>query len=189
MSVDSWVESQFHQSLTNKANYLKTIINNFLLLQRASSTVELNLESDFITQLSNELLFKHTDIEQHLQLDVATEPIITADRFCLHTILSNLLDNALFYGLSTQPINLNVEQTEYNTRITLCNALAKPFSEQLEAIFDPLYLLDSSRTNNQRHGLGLAIINSLCNLNNFTIRAKNKPNSPLSVNFNITQLR
>ena len=166
---------------------MKTIVNNLLLLQRAgSSAVELNLESvnlsDFITQLSNELQFKHADIKQRLLLNVATELMITADRFCLHTILSNLLDNALFYGLSTQPINLQVEQTEYHTKITLCNALAKPLSEQqLEAIFAPLYQLDSSRTNNQRHGLGLAIVNSLCNLNNFTISAKNKPNSRLAL--------
>ncbi|MBB1467207.1 GHKL domain-containing protein [Pseudoalteromonas sp. SG41-5] len=184
---DERISATYTSDILAISQRMKTIVNNLLLLQRAgSSAVELNLESvnlsDFITQLSNELQFKHADIEQRLQLDVATELMITADRFCLHTILSNLLDNALFYGLSTQPINLQVEQTKYHTTITLCNALAKPLSEQqLEAIFDPLYQLDSSRTNNQRHGLGLAIVNSLCNLNNFTISAKNKPNSRLAL--------
>lgn len=166
---------------------MKAIVNNLLLLQRAgSSSIELTKEiitlADFIQQTCNELNFKHPNIKQRLNLTVVPTARVVADRFCLHTILLNLLDNALFYGLTTDPINLHVEQSPANTTITLCNTLATPLTaQQLEAIFDPLYQLDSSRTNNQRHGLGLAIVKSICTLNKFTIKAENKSNSRLAL--------
>jgi len=47
------------------------------------------------------------------------------------------------------------------------------------------YQLDSSRTNNQRHGLGLSIVQSLCNLNGFKIEAKNTNKNTLTLNLNI----
>ncbi|BDF96333.1 MULTISPECIES: sensor histidine kinase [Pseudoalteromonas] len=184
---DERITSTYTSDILAISQRMKTIVNNLLLLQRAgSSAIELNLEklnlSEFINDLSNELQFKHPDIEQRLQHDIAVDLLVTVDKFCLHTILTNLLDNALFYGVPGQSVNLRVEQFADKTTITLCNALTEPLSEQqLEAIFDPLYQLDSSRTNNQRHGLGLSIVKSLCNLNHFSISAKNKPDTRLAL--------
>lgn len=184
---DERISATYTSDILAISQRMKTIVNNLLLLQRAgSSAIELTIEklnlSAFINNISNELQFKHPDIEQRLQLDIAEDLLVNVDKFCLHTILSNLLDNALFYGERQHSVNLQVTQASDKTIITLCNALATPLSgQQLEAIFDPLYQLDSSRTNNQRHGLGLAIVKSLCNLNNFTIRAENKADSRLAL--------
>ena len=101
--------------------------------------------------------------------------------FFLNTILCNLIDNALFYGLPEAPIKLTAVNNSTNMSISVSNKVNKPLSgEQLTAIFDPLYQLDSSRTNNQRHGLGLSIVQSLCNLNGFTIKASNTENNTLT---------
>ena len=184
---DERITATYTSDILAISQRMKTIVNNLLLLQRAgSSAVELNLENidltGFIRQLSKELQFKHSDIEQRLKLTISSNTTITADRFCLHTILSNLLDNALFYGVNTASVNVQITQSTTQTTITVCNALTTPLSkQQLEAIFDPLYQLDSSRTNNQRHGLGLAIVKSLCSLNHFSISAENKPDSRLAL--------
>jgi len=184
---DERITATYTSDILAISQRMKIIVNNLLLLQRAgSSAVELNLESidltEFISQLSKELQFIHSDIEQRLQLNFSAKPKITADKFCLHTILSNLLDNALFYGVNTASVNVQIAQSTTHTTITVCNALTTPLSEQqLDAIFDPLYQLDSSRTNNQRHGLGLTIVKSLCNLNHFTISAENKPELRLAL--------
>ena len=188
---DKRISDTYTSDILSISQRMKTIVNNLLLLQRSSnSAIELNTQNiilnNLVNQSINELAFKHPKIKERLNNLITNEVVIIADEFSLNTILCNLIDNALFYGLTNEPIQLSALNDNQNTIISLSNKVTAPLNdEQLKAIFDPLYQLDSSRTNNQRHGLGLSIVQSLCNLNGFKIEAKNTNKNTLTLNLTI----
>ncbi|ATC85102.1 sensor histidine kinase [Pseudoalteromonas arctica] len=183
---DKRISDTYTSDVLNISQRMKTIVSNLLLLQRSSSsTMQLNAQNiilnNLVNQIIDELTFKHPTIKTRLNNEISDELTLNADEFSLNTILCNLIDNALFYGLPEAPIKLTAVNNSTNMSISVSNKVNKPLSsEQLTAIFDPLYQLDSSRTNNQRHGLGLSIVQSLCNLNGFTITASNTENNTLT---------
>ncbi|MBH0021457.1 HAMP domain-containing histidine kinase [Pseudoalteromonas sp. SWXJ133] len=183
---DKRISDTYTSDVLNISQRMKTIVSNLLLLQRSSSsTMQLNAQNiilnSLVNQIVDELTFKHPSIKARLNNVISDELTLNADEFSLNTILCNLIDNALFYGLPEAPIKLTAVNNNTNMTISVSNKVNQPLSnEQLTAIFDPLYQLDSSRTNNQRHGLGLSIVQSLCNLNGFTITASNTENNTLT---------
>ncbi|CAM2968619.1 sensor histidine kinase [Pseudoalteromonas distincta] len=183
---DKRISDTYTSDVLSISQRMKTIVSNLLLLQRSSSsTMQLNAQSiilnNLVNQVIDELTFKHPSIKTRLNNEISDELTLNADEFSLNTILCNLIDNALFYGLPEAPIRLTAVNNNTNMTISVSNKVNQPLSsEQLIAIFDPLYQLDSSRTNNQRHGLGLSIVQSLCNLNGFTITASNTENNTLT---------
>jgi len=183
---DKRISDTYTSDVLSISQRMKTIVSNLLLLQRSSSsTMQLNAQSiilnNLVNQVIDELTFKHPAIKTRLSNEISDEITLNADEFSLNTILCNLIDNALFYGLPEALIKLTAVNNSTNMTISVSNKVNKPLSgEQLIAIFDPLYQLDSSRTNNQRHGLGLSIVQSLCNLNGFTITASNTENNTLT---------
>jgi len=183
---DKRISDTYTSDVLNISQRMKTIVSNLLLLQRSSSsTMQLNAQNiilnNLVNQIIDELTFKHPTIKTRLNNEISDEITLNADEFSLNTILCNLIDNALFYGLPEAPIKLTAVNNSTNMTISVSNKVNKPLSdEQLTAIFDPLYQLDSSRTNNQRHGLGLSIVQSLCNLNGFTITASNTESNTLT---------
>ena len=183
---DKRISDTYTSDVLNISQRMKTIVSNLLLLQRSSSSaMQLNAQNimlnNLVNQIIDELTFKHPSIKTRLNNEISGELTLNVDEFSLNTILCNLIDNALFYGLPEAPIKLTAVNNSTNMSISVSNKVNKPLSgEQLTAIFDPLYQLDSSRTNNQRHGLGLSIVQSLCNLNGFTIKASNTENNTLT---------
>lgn len=183
---DKRISDTYTSDVLNISQRMKTIVSNLLLLQRSSSSaMQLDAQNimlnNLVNQIIDELTFKHPSIKTRLNNEISDEITLNADEFSLNTILCNLIDNALFYGLPEAPIKLTAVNNSTNMTISVSNKVNKPLSnEQLTAIFDPLYQLDSSRTNNQRHGLGLSIVQSLCNLNGFTITASNTENNTLT---------
>ncbi|GAB0110801.1 sensor histidine kinase [Pseudoalteromonas distincta] len=183
---DKRISDTYTSDVLNISQRMKTIVSNLLLLQRSSSSaMQLNAQNimlnNLVNQIIDELTFKHPSIKTRLNNEISGELTLSVDEFSLSTILCNLIDNALFYGLPEAPIKLTAVNNSTNMSISVSNKVNKPLSdEQLTAIFDPLYQLDSSRTNNQRHGLGLSIVQSLCNLNGFTITASNTENNTLT---------
>ncbi|MGO2275469.1 sensor histidine kinase [Pseudoalteromonas nigrifaciens] len=182
---DKRISDTYTSDVLSISERMKTIVNNLLLLQRSTSSIELNAQTivlnNLLKQTINELTFKHPNIATRINNTIANNVTIIADEFSLNTILCNLIDNALFYGLTQHNIELSAVSNPKSTIISLSNKVATVLSEQqLQAIFDPLYQLDSSRTNNHRHGLGLSIVQSLCNLNGFTITASNTENNTLT---------
>jgi signal transduction histidine kinase len=183
---DKRISDTYTSDVLSISQRMKTIVNNLLLLQRSnSSTMKLDVKAitlnNLVNQTINELTFKHPTIKSRLRSNISEDLTLMADEFSLNTILCNLIDNALFYGLPEDPIRLSAVNNTKNITVCVSNKIHKPLShDQLTAIFDPLYQLDSSRTNNQRHGLGLSIVQSLCNLNGLTITANNTKDTTLT---------
>ena len=187
---DKRISDTYTSDVLNISKRMKTIVNSLLLLQRSSSNAfELSNQNiilkRLIDQVIEELTFKHLNISKRINNMLDDDLTIIADEFSLNTILCNLIDNALFYGITDQAIILDTIENEHSVTISISNKVGRLLNnEELSAIFDPLYQLDSSRTNNQRHGLGLSIVQSLCDLNGFKINAQNNKNNTLT--FNLT---
>ena len=91
-------------------------------------------------------------------------PLIVTNEIALETILSNLINNALFYSPTSSSINVNLQcVSDSKIKIEIANSHCQTFEESdLNQIFEPLWQKDSSRTSTQRYGLGLAIVKSYC---------------------------
>jgi signal transduction histidine kinase len=185
---DKRISDTYTNDVLNISQRMKTIVNNLLLLQRSSSSaIELSNQSiilkRLIEQVIEELTFKHPNISKRINNMLDDNLTIIADEFSLNTILCNLIDNALFYGITDQAVVLAATKNEQSLTIAISNKVDKPLSSgELTAIFAPLYQIDSARTNSQRHGLGLSIVQSLCNLNGFEVSAKNMEDNMLRFN-------
>lgn len=177
---DQRIGATYKQDVLNISSKMKNIVNNLLLLQQSNSEKinQTSVDIDgLIEQIINELSFKYADILQRIIVNNSGYPIrCIADKFSIHTILTNLLDNALFYSPEKSIINLSLMSTLSKSKkltISIENSLLAPMTEdELENLIRPFYQIEKSRTNQERHGLGLAIINNIARINKFDFKAE-----------------
>ncbi len=104
---------------------MRIIVENLLLLQRTSSTIELYKEPLYMMVLLDEiqqrLAFKYSNITSRMTINIQLKSAIIADEFSLKTILTNLIDNALFYSLPDDNIKINVLDNTQQISIEVVN--------------------------------------------------------------------
>ncbi len=172
---DARIGETYKQDMLSIANRMRNIVEKLLLLQRTSSTsIELHIVplelSDLLEQIVKELSFKQPDTAQRVTIESAYSKPLMADRFSLETILVNLLDNALFYGVRTQKVRVNSQVVNNALVLRIVNHVEQPLDdEQLEKLTDPLFQVDFARSDATRYGLGLSIVNNLCQLNGWKL--------------------
>ena len=169
---DQRIGATYKQDVLDISLRMKNIVNNLLLLQQVSSdTITLNRQQVNITYLVNktleELSFKYTDIYQRMVIeDQLTLKNVLADEFSLHLILSNLFDNALYYSPKKSSIQLTLNPEPSGLHIRIVNQLVTSINaHDLERLTLPLFQTEQSRTNTERHGLGLAIVENIARVN------------------------
>ncbi|MEC6897174.1 HAMP domain-containing sensor histidine kinase [Photobacterium piscicola] len=171
---DARLAETFTDDILQISNRMRVIVENLLLLQRTSSTIELYKEPIDITLLLNsiqhELTFKYQNITNRIQLKIQLNTVIIADEFSLKTILTNIIDNALFYSPLASNIQINVLNNQYNIIIEVINVATINYSEtEIKKLVQPLYQYDSSRSDDNRYGLGLSIVNNICKINQYPL--------------------
>ncbi|NOR79456.1 MAG: two-component sensor histidine kinase, partial [Methyloprofundus sp.] len=88
----------------------------------------------------------------------------------LRRVLVNLLDNAFRYG-GDAPVRLSCTRKANNLIIRIMDQGPGIPKEQLEAVFQPFFRLDSSRSKKTGgSGLGLAIVRQLCDVHRWKIK-------------------
>ncbi|WP_445945771.1 sensor histidine kinase [Shewanella sp.] len=169
--------SQFYQKdVLDISIKMKDIINGLLLLQRASAdTLSLNKVSLELPELLalniKSLQPKYPDAAQRITINHNISPSqYRADAFSLNTIFSNLLDNALYYSPVASAISLTMYNDPLNNIcIAITNELNHNISQgDLDNLTKPLFQIDESRTNPNRHGLGLSIVENIARSNGFS---------------------
>ena len=100
------------------------------------------------------------------QLQVEPDDLsITFDSGHLNRIMTNLANNARMHGAEDSPIDIKVTQNDQQqVRIEVADQGQGIASKDLEKIFEPFYT-----TNHNGTGLGLYIVNQLCELNDADI--------------------
>ncbi|PSW34483.1 sensor histidine kinase [Photobacterium phosphoreum] len=171
---DERLAKTFTNDILQISNRMRVIVENLLLLQRTSSTIDLYKKPlDIVMLLDNiqqALTFKYPDITNRITINIQLESAIIADEFSIKTILTNLIDNALFYSLPTEHIKINVLSSQENTIIKVINMATVTYSAiEIEKLIQPLYQYDSSRSSDSRYGLGLSIVNNICKINQYPL--------------------
>lgn len=160
------LSDNFKVDVLNITERLRNIVNSILLLQKSTNSTKLAKQKIELKRLINSVIKIENKANRTINfaLDKSCE-CIQANEFALTTILSNLLNNALFYSPDKTPITISVLPYSESEQviIKLTNVSEHHFSEQeLALFFDPLWQKDASRTSTDRYGLGLAIVKSYC---------------------------
>lgn len=110
----------------------------------------------------------------YLEADSTVETI--ADRSRLEQVLINLVDNAVKYSESDQPVTLKLDTVEKQAQIQVCDrGVGIPLPDQ-SRIFERFYRVDEARSRlTGGHGLGLAIVKTLVEGMGGTISVRSKP--------------
>ena len=182
---DIRISETYKQDVLSISLKMKKIVSNLLLLQQSNSQTIKQVSLDMlelITQVSSELSFKYSNINERLSLVVGSKnTVCIADRFSVRTILINLLDNALFYSpdKSEIKIKLSFDKSIQRLFISIENSLSKQILEaELESLTLPLFQMEKSRSEQNRHGLGLTIVDNIARINEFDFIVKLKqPNN------------
>ncbi|WP_243638339.1 sensor histidine kinase [Shewanella frigidimarina] len=171
---DQRIGVSYKQDVLSISLRMKTIVNNLLLLQQATSE-NINLHRQHINiktvmdQVINELAFKYSTIHSRLNIENSVlDPSCLADEFSLHLILTNLFDNALYYSPPKSSIKIRLVADNKGLRFSIENQLVTSINaNDLERLTLPLFQAEQSRSNSERHGLGLAIVENIAKVNGF----------------------
>ena len=88
----------------------------------------------------------------------------------LRRVLANLLDNAFQYG-GAEPVDLSCIKNNKNLVICIIDRGPGIPKEEFEAVFQPFYRLENSRSKKTGgSGLGLAIVRQLCDIHGWKIQ-------------------
>ncbi|NCO72342.1 MULTISPECIES: HAMP domain-containing sensor histidine kinase [Shewanella] len=172
---DERIGGSYKQDVLSISLRMKTIVNNLLLLQQASSeSINLHCQpiniNDLMSRVIDELAFKYSAIHARLIIDNrAADKNYLIDEFSLHLILTNLFDNALYYSPAKSMIPIRLTSDSQGLVISIENQLLTCINaNDLERLTLPLFQAEQSRSNSDRHGLGLAIVENVAKLNGFT---------------------
>ncbi|WP_040331355.1 heavy metal sensor histidine kinase [Acinetobacter rudis] len=113
--------------------------------------------------------------EKGMQLLHHGEATISGDVQMLRRALSNLIANAIQYGLANTPIRIDYQQSAKQVVLNIENQAETLTSAQLDNLFDRFYRADISRQKTiEGTGLGLAITQSILELHQAKIEVQSQ---------------
>ena len=160
---------------------MKNIINSLLMLNKSNSEFfkSSSTEIDLVTELHRFIDRQHNaDAESNgrISLTCPESLPINSDFFCFEAIITNLMNNALYYSPKGSIVEINVNDKEGNITLSISNQLSVLMSESdLAQMFEPLWQKDTARTSEQHFGLGLSIVKRLCQQMNIEITVQLMP--------------
>jgi signal transduction histidine kinase len=165
------------ETASSEADRTIHLLQDLLDLARADSGyVQFNLESLTL----NDLVIEVAEMSEKFSsrstvVDAERSVQAIADRSRLKRILINLIDNAVKYSDSDQPIVLTLKQTDQQALIQVHDqGVGIPLHDQ-SRIFERFYRVDESRARSTGgHGLGLAIVKTLVEGMNGSISVRSK---------------
>jgi signal transduction histidine kinase len=120
-----------------------------------------------------------SDAGQDVTLTGSTRMLIMAQPNALRRCLTNLLDNAIKYG---QHARVRITQENDKIAIRILDGGAGIPEDQIEAVFDPFYRMETSRSRDTGGtGLGLTIARNIVESHSGSVRLKNHPDGGLEV--------
>lgn len=149
---------------------INNIIEDILKISRGSPTIPERIDlrrwlPEFIENFCQSGLASHGKFELSYDLD---SPQLQFDSGHLEQILTNLCVNACVHGIAEQPIGIRVYETPaYPICIEVADRGPGVDAAILDKIFEPFYT-----TSHEGSGLGLYIVDRLCELNDASISAR-----------------
>lgn len=147
---------------------MHNIVNSLLMFNKANSkqfkvsTTKVDLTAQLTAFINRTYTISKAN-EGRIMLSCPQGVMINSDLFCLDSILTNLINNALFYSPANTPVAIKVEENHEQISLTVTNQLTLAVSDNdLLNMFEPLWQKDTARTSENHFGLGLSIVQRLC---------------------------
>lgn len=124
-----------------------------------SGQMPFNLQSTPLKDLVIAAAHQADPSGREIQVDVLADPVVRCDRNRLHEALLELLENALKYSHSQQPIQIRLDQNQEWAIIAVQDyGCGIPWPQQSD-IFEPFYRVDENRARiTGGTGLGLTVV-------------------------------
>jgi len=174
------LDSQTIKELQEESDRLIRLINQLQEYSEAQNKiVNLNKErldlSSILREILNKYQFSIKDKNISVNLDLAQNITVNADRDSMIQILSNLIENAVKYNNTGGNINVESKKINDHISIKIINNGPKIDQKDLPFIFERFYRADQSRSKNTGvTGIGLAVTKELVEAHGGTISAKSQ---------------
>lgn len=164
----------------NENKRLEEIVDAILISARIENrTLEIHREKILlnleIEQIIRDLQLKHGQV--NLAFEATQEVVLYNDLFMVRTIILNLLENALKYAGTINPVTVTLDQSENKSLICIKDLGPGVPKDKQELIFEKFIRLENEETRSKKGtGLGLFIVKEFTALCGGTITYRdNKP--------------
>jgi len=175
-------QREFLEIIRKNAMRMGRLTEDLLVLARVESGEQaFNLQYTMPQELLDDALqtFQELAASRGVELSVinTSSSAVLVDRYAIHQVLSNLIDNALKYGDQGGTILLGAGETEEGVQFYVRDFGAGIPSEHLPRLFERFYRVDKARSRESGGtGLGLAIAKHVVRAHSGTIRAESELN-------------
>lgn len=181
--LDPATERSLLENAHEEAGRLNQLVGNLLDMTRLEAGVlTIHKEpSDLQDVIGAALTYLGSRLQERtVQVDVAYEmPLTPLDFVPIVHVLVNLLDNALKYSPSSQPIEISAHASGQEALIEVADRGPGIPPEDLDRIFDRFYRLQRPGVVTGT-GLGLSICHGIVEAHGGSIRAQNRPGGGVS---------
>ncbi|MDR0645988.1 MAG: HAMP domain-containing protein [Elusimicrobiota bacterium] len=158
---DERTKEEYLQAMTRNNERLANITNDILLLSRVEEKKQIQYSQFNMREVLKEVgaLLEDKAKSKGLKLELHdNDAVLNADKFYIEQMLINLVDNAVRYTENGR-IDVDVEQDDFGTKITVADTGIGIAKENLPRIFERFFVADKSRSKKTGGtGLGLAIV-------------------------------
>ena len=175
-------QREFLEIIRKNAMRMGRLTEDLLVLARVESGEQaFNLQYTMPQELLDDATqtFQELAAGRGVELSVmnTSSSAVLVDRFAIHQVLANLIDNALKYGGQGGKILVGAAENEEGVQFYVRDFGAGIPSEHLPRLFERFYRVDKARSRESGGtGLGLAIVKHVVRAHSGTIRAESELN-------------
>lgn len=157
-------------------NRLKSIINSLLLISQVENNqfnkADVVKIPEIITEIAEELEDRLENKAIKLNNGLKYQPEIVGNRTLMHTLLYNIVNNAIKYNHINGSINITDKIEDLHYQLNIQDTGIGMESEQIEKAFNRFEKLDNDER--ESFGLGLAIVKSISAFHDIKISINSK---------------
>ncbi len=186
-------QREFLEIIRKNAMRMGRLTEDLLVLARVESGEQaFNLQYTMPQELLDDAMQTFQELAASRGIEIAvmntSSSAVLVDRYAIHQVFSNLIDNALKYGDQGGKILVGAADTEEGVQFYVRDFGAGIPSEHLPRLFERFYRVDKARSRESGGtGLGLAIAKHVVRAHSGTIRAESELNHGSTFYFTLPQ--
>jgi len=163
------------ESNLEEAKSLTAMVKMLLSLSKINEEIQLSAVN--LNEIIKARISKFPDAEKKIKFEDGKEFIVQNNETAIDEIAMILIDNALKYNISKEPIEVKIFRQNRQAVLSVSNFSNEIPQDELNKFFDRFYRCDKVRSCNNHtegYGLGLAIAKKLAEETHSVILAKNE---------------
>ena len=163
------------ESNLEEAKSLTAMVKMLLSLSKINEEIQLSAVN--LNEIIKARISKFPDAEKKIKFEDGKEFIVQNNETAIDEIAMILIDNALKYNISKEPIEVKIFRQNRQAVLSISNFSNEIPQDELNKFFDRFYRCDKVRSCNNHtegYGLGLAIAKKLAEETHSVILAKNE---------------